>query len=256
MRGKASDLCCVVFGLWRHPGVAETKNMTPSPLSPYAVTKLTCEHYMKVFASVYGLETLALRYFNVFGPGQLPDGAYAAAIPRFVYAALHDQPLTIYGDGEQTRDFCFINNTVSANLLAASCSKKLTGQVVNIAGGRRIVLNGLVKELEAQLGFGIKVDHVAPRTGDIRDSLADITRARDLLGYEPKVKWKRRLLRRSLSCASSKSQRVNKQPDEVGSTAVRRGELDQNRRGHEAIMIVDLGFERLCLSRKGEWLRR
>lgn len=171
------------------PVLPKQEDMPPKPLSPYAVTKLTCEHYMKVFSSVYGVETLALRYFNVFGPGQLPDGAYAAAIPRFVYAALNDTPLTIYGDGEQSRDFCFIENTVNANLLGAASPKKLSGEVVNIAGGRRIVLNGLVKEIEKKLGTPVKVNYVEPRAGDIRDSLADISRAHELLGYEPKVRW-------------------------------------------------------------------
>jgi UDP-glucose 4-epimerase len=144
---------------------------------------------MKVFASVYGLETLNLRYFNVFGPNQTPDGAYAAAIPRFVDAALAGRHITIYGDGEQTRDVCLIDNTVRANLLAAASPKKLTGQIVNIAGGRRIGLNELCGELSRALGRDVAVEHVAPRAGDIRHSLADITAARELLGYDPLVRW-------------------------------------------------------------------
>ncbi len=159
------------------------------PLSPYAVTKLACEQYLRVFASIYGLETLSLRYFNVFGPNQSPDGVYAAAIPRFVDAALSLRPITIYGDGEQTRDFCYVDNAVRANLLAATCAQRLTGQVVNVAGGRRISLNELTHELSRQLEREVAVEHVAPRAGDVRHSLADITRAKDLLGYEPLVCW-------------------------------------------------------------------
>jgi UDP-glucose 4-epimerase len=158
-------------------------------MSPYAVTKLAGEHYLKVFAQIYGIETLNLRYFNVFGPNQKPDGAYAAAIPRFVDAALAGRPITIYGDGEQTRDFCYVDNTVRANLLAASSPRRLAGEVVNIAGGRRIGLNELCRQLGQILGRELAVDHVAPRPGDVRHSLADIGAARDLLGYEPLVRW-------------------------------------------------------------------
>lgn len=169
------------------------EEMPPSPLSPYAVTKLTCEHYVRVFADLYGIETLSLRYFNVFGPNQLPDGAYAAAIPRFVKAALTGAPILIYGDGEQTRDFCFVDNAVRANLLAAEAKTKLKGQVVNIAGGRRIGLNDLVRELGRTLGRPVEVRHIDPRPGDIRHSLADISRAKELIGYEPTVTWERGL---------------------------------------------------------------
>jgi nucleoside-diphosphate-sugar epimerase len=171
------------------PVLPKREDMTPMPMSPYAVTKLACEHYLKVFADIYGLETLNLRYFNVFGPNQTPDGAYAAAIPRFIDAALAGRPITIYGDGEQTRDFCFIENTVRANLLAASSPKKLSGEVVNIAGGRRIGLNELCREIARVMGHEVAVDHVAPRAGDIRHSLADISAAKNLLGYEPLVRW-------------------------------------------------------------------
>jgi UDP-glucose 4-epimerase len=171
------------------PVLPKREDMTPLPMSPYAVTKLACEHYAKVFASIYGMETVSLRYFNVFGPNQTPDGAYAAAIPRFVDAALASRPITIYGDGEQTRDFCYIDNTVRANLLAAACPKKLTGEVVNIAGGRRIGLNELCREIERVLGRSVAVEHVAPRPGDIRHSLADIGAAHELFGYEPLVRW-------------------------------------------------------------------
>ena len=171
------------------PALPKREDMTPMPMSPYAVTKLACEHYLEVFADIYGLETLNLRYFNVFGPNQTPDGAYAAAIPRFLDAAIAGRAITIFGDGEQTRDFCYIDNTVQANLLAASSPKKLAGQVVNIAGGRRIGLNELCREISRVMGRDVAVDHVAPRPGDIRHSLADITAAHELLGYEPRVRW-------------------------------------------------------------------
>lgn len=171
------------------PVLPKEEGMKPLPMSPYAVTKLACEHYLKVFADIYGLETMNLRYFNVFGPNQTPDGAYAAAIPRFIDAAIQGKPIQIFGDGEQTRDFCYIDNTVRANLLAATSPRKLAGEVVNIAGGRRIALNDLCREISRVMGRDVTVDHVDPRPGDIRHSLADITRARELLGYEPLVRW-------------------------------------------------------------------
>jgi UDP-glucose 4-epimerase len=171
------------------PALPKREDMAAAPMSPYAVTKLTCEKYMAVFASLYGLETVSLRYFNVFGPNQLPEGPYAAAIPRFVHASLTGAPITVFGDGEQTRDFCFIDNTVSANLLAADTPKKLAGEIVNIAGGRRISLNDLIREIGRALGKSLDVRYVDPRPGDVRHSLADISRAKELLGYEPRVKW-------------------------------------------------------------------
>jgi UDP-N-acetylglucosamine/UDP-N-acetyl-alpha-D-glucosaminouronate 4-epimerase len=171
------------------PTLPKQEAMPPSPLSPYAVTKVTCELYMKVFAELHGLETCSLRYFNVFGPNQRPDGAYAAAIPRFVWAAIHDEAPTIYGDGETTRDFCFVENAVDANLGAANTSRKLSGEIANIAGGRRVTLNDLVAEIGRRLGRELDVVHADPRAGDIRHSLADITRARELCDYEPKVRW-------------------------------------------------------------------
>jgi UDP-glucose 4-epimerase len=171
------------------PALPKREDMKPSPMSPYAVSKLACEHYLEVFAAIYGLETVSLRYFNVFGPNQTPDGAYAAAIPRFVDAALAGRAIQIFGDGEQTRDFCYIDNTVRANLLAAASPRKLAGEVVNIAGGRRIGLNELCRELGRVMGRPLDVAHVAPRPGDIRHSLADISRAHELFGYEPLVRW-------------------------------------------------------------------
>jgi len=171
------------------PTLPKREDMATGPLSPYAVSKVAGEQYFRVFASLYGMETLSLRYFNVFGPNQLPEGPYAAAIPRFVRAALAGEPITIFGDGEHTRDFCFIANVVNANLLAAATPRKLEGQVVNIAGGRRISLNDLVKEIGRVLEKKLDVRYVDPRPGDVRHSLADIARAKELVGYEPTVTW-------------------------------------------------------------------
>ena len=171
------------------------EDMPTQPLSPYAVTKVADEHYLTVFAALYGIETVNLRYFNVFGPHQRPDGAYAAAIPKFVWAALHDEPITIYGDGETTRDFCFVDNAVSANLLAAAAPRRLQGEIINIAGGRRVSLNALVTELGRVLGVEPSVVHTDPRPGDVRHSLADIQRAEALLGYRPEVTWEQGLPR-------------------------------------------------------------
>lgn len=170
------------------PTLPKVETMTPSPRSPYAVSKLTGEHLLQVFASIYGIETLSLRYFNVFGPRQDPKSQYAAVIPNFITAALRDARPKVFGDGEQTRDFCFIDNTVEANLLAATTSNELTGQVVNIACGERVSLNQLLGLIGEEAGKRLEPEYVAPRAGDVRDSLAAIDAARALLGYEPKVR--------------------------------------------------------------------
>jgi UDP-glucose 4-epimerase len=169
------------------PTLPKIETMTPSPRSPYAVSKLACEHLVQVFSSLYGIETLSLRYFNVFGPRQDPQSQYAAVIPNFITAALKGASPTVYGDGEQTRDFCFIDNTVSANLLAAATSNKLSGEVVNIACGERISLNQLLGYLREESGAALEPRYVPGRAGDVRDSLAAIDKARGLIGYEPKV---------------------------------------------------------------------
>lgn len=161
--------------------------MTPEPLSPYAIAKLTCEHLMRVFASLYGLETLSLRYFNVFGPKQDPKSHYAAVIPKFITAALLGERAQVFGDGGQTRDFCFIDNTVSANLLGAATKSKLTGQVVNVACGESISLNDLLRVIGELVGRKVAAEYLPERAGDVRDSLADISAARALIGYEAKV---------------------------------------------------------------------
>jgi UDP-glucose 4-epimerase len=171
------------------PTLPKREDMPSNPLSPYAVSKVSGEQYLRVFASLYGMETLSLRYFNVFGPNQLPEGPYAAAIPRFISAALAGAPITIFGDGEQTRDFCFITNVVNANLLAAATPRKLAGEVINVAGGRRISLNDLIKEIGRLMNKPLDVRYVDPRPGDVKHSLADISRAKELIGYEPTVTW-------------------------------------------------------------------
>ena len=169
------------------PVLPKIETMVPAPKSPYAVTKLTGEHYCRAFSSVYGLSTFCLRYFNVFGPRQNPNSQYAAVIPAFVAALLKGQRPRIFGDGEQTRDFCFIHNVVNANLLAGSHSSQLNGEVANIACGQRISLNAMLALMQKQLGTNITPEYLPPRAGDVRDSLADITAAKTLIGYRPEV---------------------------------------------------------------------
>lgn len=169
------------------PTLPKIETMMPEPLSPYAISKLSGEHMMRAFSELYGLETLSLRYFNVFGPKQDPTSQYAAVIPNFITAAIRNEAPPVHGDGEQTRDFCFIENVVSANLKAMSTPNKLAGQVVNIACGERISLNQLLDILGEEVGHRIERKYTEPRAGDVRDSLADISRARELIGYDPKV---------------------------------------------------------------------
>ncbi len=165
----------------------KVESMQPDPLSPYAVSKIAGEQLLKVFSNLYRIETLALRYFNVFGPRQDPTSQYAAVIPNFMSAAVRGERPGVFGDGEQTRDFCFIDNTVSANLLGLNSSKKLSGEVVNVACGERISLNQLLQLVSKVSGKIVEADYLPPRAGDIRDSLADIRAAQDLLGYQPTV---------------------------------------------------------------------
>jgi nucleoside-diphosphate-sugar epimerase len=169
------------------PTLPKIETMAAQPLSPYAASKLAGEHLMTVFASLYGLETLSLRYFNVFGPRQDPQSEYAAVIPKFITAAIRRQRPAVFGDGEQTRDFCYVDNAVRANLLAAGTSRKLRGEVVNIACGERTSLNGLLKYIAELSGAPVEAEYRPARLGDVRDSLADIGAARELLGYEPSI---------------------------------------------------------------------
>jgi UDP-glucose 4-epimerase len=169
------------------PTLPKVETMQPKPLSPYAASKLAGEHLMRIFADLYGLETLSLRYFNVFGPGQDPNSEYSAVIPKFIRAAIRKEPPVVFGDGQQTRDFCYIENAVRANLLAAGAARPLRGQVVNIACGARTSLNELVRHVGDLAGTRFEAEHRPPRAGDVRDSLADIRAAHDLIGYEPTV---------------------------------------------------------------------
>ncbi|HEX9422977.1 MAG TPA: SDR family oxidoreductase [Pyrinomonadaceae bacterium] len=169
------------------PTLPKVETMLPEPLSPYAVAKLVGEHYCQVFTRVYGLETISLRYFNVFGPRQDPSSQYSGVISRFISALLGGKRPVIYGDGEQSRDFTYIDNVVDANLKAAESSRGI-GQVINVANGERISLNQLLAELKSLTGrFDAVADYEAARAGDVKHSLADISRARDLLGFEPRV---------------------------------------------------------------------
>jgi len=168
------------------PVLPKTVDMCPHPLSPYAVSKLAAEHYCSCWAHVYGLQTVSLRYFNVFGPRQDPKGAYAAVIPAFVSRMLKGERPVIYGDGEQSRDFCFVDNVVHANLLAAS-APELHGEVVNVACGERTTLNQIAADINALLGTNVQPEYQPPRAGDVRHSLADISVTKQVLGYEPKV---------------------------------------------------------------------
>ena len=169
------------------PTLPKIETMEPRPLSPYAASKLAGEQLMRIFAQLYGLETISLRYFNVFGPRQDPSSEYAAVIPKFLTAAIRGERAVVFGDGEQTRDFCYIDNVVRANLLAASTSRPLRGEVVNVACGERTSLNELVRYIGDLSGTRLEADHRAPRAGDIRDSVADVRTARELLGYEPAI---------------------------------------------------------------------
>lgn len=170
------------------PTMPKVETMPPSPLSPYAVGKLTGEYYCSVFYNVFGLETISLRYFNVFGPHQDPANQYAAAIPAFVTAILKDKPPTIYGDGEQSRDFTYIDNVVDANLLAAR-AKQAKGEVINIACGQAVTINEIIAMINKSVGKNIKPNYTDPRPGDVKHSLADITLAKGIIGYEPKISF-------------------------------------------------------------------
>jgi nucleoside-diphosphate-sugar epimerase len=164
----------------------KVETLPATPLSPYALQKYTGEVYCRLYRELYGLETVSLRYFNIFGPRQDPNSDYAAVIPCFVTAALEGRPPVIYGDGDQTRDFTYVENAVQANLLAAD-AEHASGCVINIAAGKRTSLNDLWRGIREIVGTDLEAQHAAPREGDVRDSLADLTRASDLLGYAPDI---------------------------------------------------------------------
>jgi nucleoside-diphosphate-sugar epimerase len=172
----------------------KVETMAPNPRSPYAVAKLTGEYYAQVFAEVFGLETISLRYFNVFGPHQDPTSQYAAAIPAFVTAILQDRSPTVYGDGEQSRDFTYVDNVVRANLLAAH-AERTQGQVVNIACGEKVTVNAIIRLINEIVGKDVAPTYAPARPGDVKHSLADITLARKVIGYEPVMDFREGLTR-------------------------------------------------------------
>jgi UDP-glucose 4-epimerase len=178
-----------------NPELPKREEMATLPLAPYAVSKLAGEGYCRSFHRVYGMDTVSLRYFNVFGPGQDPSSQYAAVVPNFITAFLEGGAPIVYGDGEQSRDFCFINNTVDANLLAAAAGPDAAGEVFNIACGARISLNEMLAELRRYTGKEIEATYVDPRPGDIKHSQADISKAREGLDYRPRVSAEQGLLR-------------------------------------------------------------
>ena len=159
--------------------------MLPRPLSPYAVAKYTGECYCRAFFATWQLPTVALRYFNIFGPRQDPNSLYAAVIPRFVTCAANQEAPIVYGDGEQTRDFTSVRNVVHANMLATQAGDEAFGEVCNIGCGSRTSINELWRKISARVGAGIAPQYEPNRAGDVRDSLASLERARALLGYEP-----------------------------------------------------------------------
>ncbi|HVP81181.1 MAG TPA: SDR family oxidoreductase [Thermodesulfobacteriota bacterium] len=168
------------------PTLPKHEEMPPNPLSPYALQKYVGEQYCRLFYQLYGLETICLRYFNIFGPKQDPNSLYSAVIPKFIDALLEERPPIIFGDGEQSRDFTYIENVVQANLLAMSADH-LHGEAVNIACGTRISLNQLVSVLKEILGSKQSPLYQEPRKGDVKHSLADIRRGKEIINYEPKV---------------------------------------------------------------------
>jgi UDP-glucose 4-epimerase len=178
------------------PTLPKHELMLPDPISPYAVAKLTCEYYMRSFARVYGMETVSLRYFNVFGPYQDPTSQYSGVLAVFCRKMLAGEVPTIYGDGTTSRDFTFIQNTVEGNLLAASAPAGLvSGRVMNVATGFRITLNEVVEVLRGITGYAGPINYAPERAGDIKHSLADISLAKDLLGYAPTVSFEEGLRR-------------------------------------------------------------
>jgi len=178
------------------PESPKHEGMVPRPISPYAAGKVACEAYMQAYAAVFGLETLSLRYFNVFGPFQDPAGAYAAVIPAFISRLLRGERPVVFGDGEQSRDFCYVSNVCEANWLAANAPADVCrGQAINIACGKRTSLNQILRQLGELLETDLPALYQDPRPGDVKHSLADVTRAKETIGYEPKVYFEEGLAR-------------------------------------------------------------
>lgn len=176
-----------------HPSLPKKEGEEGNLLSPYALTKRTCEEYGKLYKKLYGLDTYGLRYFNVFGKRQDPNGDYAAVIPRFIRQLLHDEIPVIYGDGRQSRDFTFVENVVEANLKACFADSEAAGEVFNIAYGGRKYLIDIFHALASALGKDVEPQFGPARAGDIRHSNADISKARQLLGYDPDYDFERGL---------------------------------------------------------------
>ena len=168
------------------PALPKLEEQVPSPISPYAVSKLAAEYYCRMFTRLHGLETVSLRYFNVFGPKQSPESKYAAVVPLFIRAALRDEPLIVHGDGEQSRDFTYIENVVQANLKACT-APNVGGEVFNIACNSRHSVLEIAHTIERFLGRKVKVEHTPPRSGDVRHTQASIAKAEQLLHYHPTV---------------------------------------------------------------------
>ena len=168
------------------PALPKMEDQVPSPISPYAVAKLAAEYYCRMFTRLYGLETVSLRYFNVFGPRQSPESKYAAVVPLFIRAALRDEPLIVHGDGEQSRDFTYVDNVVQANLKACT-APGVGGEVFNIACDTRYSVLDIAHTIESLLGRKVKIQHTPPRAGDVRHTQASIEKAQRLLGYNPTV---------------------------------------------------------------------
>jgi nucleoside-diphosphate-sugar epimerase len=177
------------------PEFPKREDMLPSPKSPYAASKLAGEHLCRAFYETYGLETVILRYFNIFGPFQSPESEYAAVVPRFIAAGLLGRPAIVFGDGHQSRDFTFVDNVVEANLAAMAAPTEAVGRAFNIACGQSYSLLDLLDTVERILGKRIERDPRDPRPGDVRDSLADVGAARDGLGYRPAVGFQQGLER-------------------------------------------------------------
>lgn len=168
------------------PNLPKVEDQTPAPISPYAVSKLAAEHYCRTFTHLYGLETVSLRYFNVFGPRQSPESKYAAVVPLFIRAALFGEPLVVHGDGEQSRDFTYIDNVVQANLLACM-TPGVGGHVFNVACNSRHSVLDIAHAIEKVLNRKVTIQHTPPRAGDVRHTQASIEKAERLLHYRPSV---------------------------------------------------------------------
>jgi nucleoside-diphosphate-sugar epimerase len=178
------------------PTLPKHEAMPPNPISPYAVAKLASEYYMTSFYRCYGLETVCLRYFNIFGPRQDPSSPYSGVLAKFITQMLHGEQPTILGDGKQSRDFTYIDNVISANLLAAKApASQAAGQVFNVATGTRIDLNETFQTLKKIIGFKAEVNYGPERAGDVKHSLADLSRTEKHLGYKPLVNFEEGLRR-------------------------------------------------------------